>query len=195
MGHETSGRASSDVEQLIENVLFKLRCPVFLLSLHVKTPCGLSRMLPCQRGLSVWIKLHSYKEGGAAGFVCSAWKSWCFFKYLGIFISMQGPFPSWWCPSELVFCRGSARPLARWGFGALSARGIVCGRCVWDLRTEGSKVCVFASWNTWGEVIDHNLTADLATQRTAHHHVNRNGLSNGNGADGCFLIIPLCCKC
>lgn len=32
--------------------------------------------------------------------------------------------------AAVVFCRDSACPLALRGFGALSARGIVCGRCV-----------------------------------------------------------------
>lgn len=190
-----SGCARSHMEQLIQNVLFKLQRPAFLLSPNPKTSSGLSRMLPCKRLLSIWMWLHSYGEGGDVGFVCSAPVIFLvFFMVPRYFFFNAGNISHPWCPWELQWFPAGAQPVC-WLLSGLLLRGVLCvvgGSESWELKEVKF---VFGSWNTWGEVIDHNLRADLAMQRTAHHHVHSNGLVNGNGADGCFLIIPLCCKC
>lgn len=167
----------------------------FLLSPNPEASSGLSRMLPCKRQLSVWMWLHSDREGGDVGCVCvQLGAPVIFFVFFivpwDLFFFNAGSISHPWCPWEQQWFPAGAQLLL-----GLLLRGLLCvvgGSEIWELKEVKF---VFGSWNTWGEVIDHNLRADLAMQRTAHHHVHSNGLVNGNGADGCFLIIPLCCKC
>lgn len=123
-----SGCASSHMEQLIQNVLFKLQRPAFLLSPNPKTSSGLSRMLPCKRLLSIWMWLHSYGEGGDVGFVCSAPVIFLvFFMVPRYFFLMQGTLPILDVPGS---CSGSLQGLS---LSAGSFQGSFCeGCCVWS---------------------------------------------------------------
>lgn len=182
------------MEQLTQNVPFQLQHPAFLLSPNPETSSGLSRMLPCKRdwafecdftatGREVMWALCVQRGAPVIFFVV-------FFIVPRDFFLNAGIISHPWCPWELQWFPAGAQL-----FLELLLQGVLCvvgGSEIWELKEVKF---VFGSWNTWEEVIDHNLRADLAMQRTAHHHVHSNGLVNGNGADGCFLIIPLCCKC